>query len=269
MKKLLGILIFLGLIAAAVGGYLYYQVVHKANVQLEKSTYFYVQTGSDLDDVQSGLLETGMIQDSWSFKWVSEQKNLANHIHPGRYLLEDGLTNNELVNLLRSGSQKPLQVTFNNIRTKEQLCEKLDSTLEMSIDSMSYFLHNEKFLNKNFGISSERILTMFLPNTYEFNWNTSARQFLLRMAQEYKVFWNDKRKAKASAIGLSQSEVSILASIVEKETLKRDEKPRVAGVYLNRLKYSMLLQADPTLIYAIGDFSIKRVLNIHKEVESP
>ena len=122
---------------------------------------------------------------------------------------------------------------------------------------------------KKYGFNKQTFCSMFIPNTYEFWWNTSAEEFVQRMADEYKKFWNDDRKAKANELGLSQSQVSTLASIVESETQKNDEKARIAGVYINRLKKDWLLQADPTVVFAAGDFTIKRILNKHLEINSP
>jgi UPF0755 protein len=280
-KKKKGISFFLKvviaslIIAVAAGGYWAYnkyKAIYLPNVFLntKKSEYVYIPTGSGVEDVAAILHENGIIINKAAFEWVAEQKNYKNHVHPGRYLVKNLMSNNKLIDLLRSGEQEPLKITFNNIRTKDQLVSKLSGLLEADSAEFYQLLYNKDYLNKKFGLSETGILSMFIPNTYEFFWNTSAEQFLERMAREYKAFWSEERKAKARALGLSQTEVSVLASIVQAEQSRHhDEKPIIAGLYLNRLKKGMLLQSDPTLIYALGDFTINRVLNIHKEVESP
>ena len=179
------------------------------------------------------------------------------------------MSNNDLVNLLRSGKQSPVKLTFNTIRTYEDLAGKVANQIEADSISLLKALRNPDLANK-YGFSTATFFTLFIPNTYEFYWNTSAEEFIQRMAREYKSFWNESRRAKAKAIGLSQSEVAILASIVQAEQMSHpDERPKVAGLYLNRLKRGMRLQSDPTLVFAIGDFSINRVLNQHKSIQSP
>jgi UPF0755 protein len=280
-KKKKGISFFLKVVIAALiiafaaGGYWAYnkyKAIYLPNVFLnaKKSEYVYIPTGSKVEDVSRILHENGIIINKATFEWVAEQKNYKNHIHPGRYLVKNLMSNNKLVDLLRSGEQEPLKITFNNIRTKDQLVTKVSALLEADSAEFHHLMHDKDFLNNKFGLNEAAILTMFIPNTYEFFWNTSAEQFLERMAKEYKSFWTEERKSRARSIGLSQTEVSVLASIVQAEQSRHnDEKPIIAGLYLNRLKKGMLLQSDPTLIYALGDFTIKRVLNIHKEVESP
>jgi len=170
--------------------------------------------------------------------------------------------------LLRSGKQTPVKVVVNNIRLKEELAGKVGSLLEVDSAGMMRLMNNSKF-TLNYGFVPEAFPTLFLPNTYEFYWNTSGEEFVDKMAKEYKKFWTDERKTKAKKLGLEQSEVSILASIVEKESNFRSEHSTVAGVYLNRLRIGMPLQADPTLVFANRDFAAKRVLNKHKEIDSP
>jgi UPF0755 protein len=173
-----------------------------------------------------------------------------------------------LVRLLRSGNQTPVKVTFNNVRTKEDLAEKITRNLEINENQFMKFVMDSVYIRK-FGFEEETIISMFIPNTYEVWWNTSPENLFDRMYREYENFWTEARKEKARNLGLNQVEVSTLASIVQAETQKSDERARVAGVYMNRLRIRMPLQADPTLVFAIGDFSIKRVLNVHKEIESP
>jgi len=234
----------------------------------EKTTYFFIPTGSVFSDVVNSLYEKNYIINTASFEWVAEKKNLKNNIHPGRYQLETGMNNEELINMLRSGKQVPVNLVINPLRTKEKLAAKVAKQIETDSISMIGLLNNDDFL-ANYNLTKSNVLLHFIPNTYEIYWNTSAEEFFERMTNEYDKFWTKDRKAKAEKIGLSRAEVSILASIVEMETMKDDEKPTIAGVYINRLKKKMRLEADPTIIYAVGDYSITRVLNVHKEIDSP
>jgi UPF0755 protein len=159
-------------------------------------------------------------------------------------------------------------VTFNTIRSKEELSEKITARLEVRKEQVLALLQDKAYIRK-FGFEEETILSMFIPNTYELWWNTSAEGLIDRMHAEYQNFWTEERKQKAESLGLSQQEVSTLASIVQAESQKADERPRIAGVYLNRLRMGMALQADPTLVFAVGDFSLRRILNSHKAIDSP
>ena len=269
------IFISLLLIVIFAGGYYVYdmyQRVYQPNVTLKNtnSDYFYVYSHFTYDDLINSLYEQGYIIDRVSFKWVSEKKsNFINNVKPGRYKLKEGMSNNQLIDLLRSGNQSPVKFTIFNVKTIKELSGVVSKNLEC--DSLSlYNLLTDKTFTSNYGFNTITILTLFLPDTYEFYWNTSAEQFVKRMADEYKKFWTEERKAKARAINLTQSEVSILASIVQAEqSVYRDERPKIAGLYINRLKKGMLLQSDPTVVYGIGNFNINRVLTKHLQTNTP
>ncbi len=259
------------LILAALGvGYQLWVVVFKPNtwVQDHGTASIYIHTGSDYSDVKGLLYGNGIVVNRKTFEWLAGRKNLAGNIHPGRYIIADGMSNNELINLLRSGQQIPVDVTFNNIRTKEELAKDISYQIEADSAGLMKLLNDSLYLKK-FGFNTNNVLCMFIPNTYEFYWNTTPTSFFERMFSEYNKFWTADRLKQASDIGLTPIDVSILASIVEKETNKVDEMPTIAGVYTNRLKANWRLQADPTVVYAWGDFSIRRVLNIHKLIDSP
>jgi UPF0755 protein len=255
---------------SAIIGWKVYTMIYQPNVVLQQGEtgYIYIKTGSAFNDVANMLYEKGYVINRSSFDWVAERKEYKTKVKAGRYLIKAGMSNNELIDLLRSGKQEPLNLIVNNVRLKEDLASLVSQQIEADSFKLLGMINDPGFC-RSLGFNTENILCLFIPNTYQFFWNTSAEQYIDRMKKEYEKFWTDARKEKAKNAGLSLPEVSILASIVEKETLKNDEKPRVAGVYLNRLKNGMLLQADPTLVYAIKDFSIKRVLNIHKETDSP
>jgi UPF0755 protein len=170
--------------------------------------------------------------------------------------------------MLRSGRQLPVKVTFNTIRTKEELAEKITANLEVSKEQFLALIQDSVYIRK-FGFEEETIMSMFIPNTYEFWWNTGSEALFDRMYKEYQSFWTEERKQKAQALGLTQQEVSTLASIVQAESQKSDERPKIAGVYLNRLRIGMPLQADPTLVFAAGDFTIKRLTAVQMAIDSP
>jgi len=268
--KFIFIFLILMILASMVVGYVLYQYIYKSNVWTsgEPTASVHIPSGADFDDVKNILYGQGVIINRNSFEWLAIKKKYPELIKPGRYVIREGMNNDELINMLRLGEQSPINVTFNNIRTKEQLAQRIAVQIEADSASMMGILNDSIFYAKA-GLTTETALTMIIPNTYEFYWNTSALQFMNRMEKEYKSFWTESQKAKAAEIGLSKSEVVILASIVEKETNKNDEKAAIAGVYINRLKANWLLQADPTLVYASGDFGLTRVLNIHKQIESP
>ena len=265
------VLIVLGilLVFALAFGYWLYKTVMSPNVHTAdgKDMELFIPTGSDHEQLKAILNDAHCIVNEKSFNWVAQKKELPSNIHPGRYVLKNGMNSNQLVNMLRGGLQTPVKVTFNNIRNVDMLAGRIANQIEADSISISNLLHNQEYINQ-LGFNNYTIPALFLPDTYEFYWNTDAEGFVVRMFQEYNKFWNEDRKQQAQSKGLTPIQVSTLASIVNKETNMSDEMPRVAGVYLNRLKNNWLLQADPTLIFAWNDFTIKRVLDRHKEIES-
>lgn len=270
-KILLWVLLILILAGSAVA-YIGFRMIYLPNVSLgeKKSEIVLIPTGSNFEDVVRILSDAGILKNKESFTRLAFLKKYRDNVKPGRYRIFANTNNNELVNLLRAGQQEPVTVTFTNIRTKDQLVSRVCKKLEVDSTELFALLSNDPYLKDNFGLKSETILVMFIPNTYEFKWNTSAKQFVDRMQTEYKKFWTAERKQKTKNINLSQTQVSILASIVQSEQLQfPDERPTIAGLYLNRIRIGMCLQSDPTIIYAIGDFSINRVLDKDKEISSP
>lgn len=269
-SRLIFWLILVIIIAASVLGYLFYQAVYKVNVWTAdgKEVSINIPTSANFEDVKQLLYERGLIIHRSNFIWWAEKKNYPDLIKPGRYVVRNGMNNNELVALLRSGNQVPVKVTFNNIRDIYQLAGKVSKQIEADSVSLVREMTSNSVM-ESMGLTAETLSIIYIPNTYEFYWNTLAEGFVSRMYEEYLRFWNSDRKNKAALMGMSVPEVITLASIVEKETNKNDEKELIAGVYVNRLERGWRLQADPTLIYAIGDFSIKRVLNVHLDFDSP
>jgi len=269
MKKILFLVLTLLLLAAAVVAYIFYQKIFSPNVKLkDHKTFFYIRTGSDFNQVATELTDQHILINTESFKWLAERMNYTERVIPGRYEITDNMNNRQLLQLLRSGKQVPIKITFNNIRTKSDLASRISHQIEA--DSLKIInMLDDSTLLKSDSLNSENVLCLFIPNTYEMYWNTSATDFFKRMKREYDNFWNTSRRQKAEQQGLTPVQVSILASIVQSETKQNAEKPRVAGVYLNRLRQNWKLEADPTLVFALGDFSIKRVLNEYKTIDSP
>lgn len=227
-----------------------------------------IPTGADLQQVMDSLATLDVLRDTAAFRWTAERKKYPSRIRPGRYVIGPGMSNNELVNKLRSGEQDPVHVTFTNIRTLPQLAGQVAAYLEC--DSLSLLAAmRTPAVHARYGFTEQTFISMFIPNTYEVWWTETPEAFLERMAREYKRFWTRERQEKAAACTLTQSEVSTLASIVQGETAKPDEASRIAGVYLNRLRLGMPLQADPTLIFALGGNGVRRVLNADRSIDSP
>ncbi len=258
------------IITMLAGAYLFYRAVMSPNVQTpdHKALSIYIPTNADFGQVLDSLYAKNLIVNKKNFEWVASKKNCKEHVHAGHYIVKNGMNNNQLTNILRGGLQSPVHITFNNMRDVDQLAGCIGKQIEADSASISNLLHDKDYIGQ-IGFDSHTIPALFLPNTYEVYWNTDANAFISRMLQEYRKFWNDTRTSQAAATNLTPIEVSTLAAIVDKETTKSDEMAKIAGVYLNRLKSGWLLQADPTLVFILNDPTIRRVLAIHKEIESP
>ena len=273
-KKHTGIIIgftaFILLMIAGMVSYRFYDDIYGANLSItgEEALFLYIPTNSTFDDVCSRLEEVGLY-DTESFRWVAGKMNYPAKLKPGRYRLTDGMSNIELVRMLRSGRQIPVKVTFNNIRLNTQLAGAVTPTIEADSAGIMALLTDSAYLAERFNLTPQTVLSLCIPNTYELFWNTSAKGFLDRMEKEHERFWTESRRQKAREANLTLLQVSTLASIIEEETQMDSEKPIMAGVYINRLSKSIPLQADPTIKYAAGDFTIRRILNRHKEIQSP
>ncbi len=268
-KITLVLLISISVLAISMTFY-FYQVFFSPNTLVESDQPYLLKipTNSVFRTVADQLYEDKVINDALSFGFVSKLLEYQDAVKPGLYKIDPKMNNLQLVRMLRSGAQVPVKVTFNTIRTKEELAEKITTNLETNKEDFLALIKDSVYIRK-FDFEEETVMSMFIPNTYEFWWNTSPEALFDRMFKEYEAFWTEEQKQKAKALGLTQKEVSTLASIVQAESQKADERPKIAGVYLNRLKIGMALQADPTLVFATGDFTLKRILNIHKEIDSP
>ena len=268
-KIFLVLIISFSVLAISMSFY-FYQVFFSPNslLETEQSYTLKIPSNATFKQVSNQLYEDRVVNDMVSFSFVSKVLGYQDAVKPGLYIISPKMTNTELVRHLRSGNQAPVRITFNNIRTKEDLAERITKNLEINEEQFLDLIQDSVFIRK-FDFEEETIMSMFIPNTYEVWWNTSPEALFDRMYKEYQAFWTPERKEKAAALGMTPKEVSTLASIVQSESQKSDERPKIAGVYLNRINLGMPLQADPTLVFAVGDFSLKRVLNVHKEIESP
>lgn len=258
---------------AIIAGSFYYKHLVYPNIKIDNesgTSFLYIKKNASTADVLQDLYNQGIVQNKTSLEWMAAKKNYRGaNIVSGKYEIADGMTNNGVINHLRAGNGLiPVKLQFNQLRDIAQLSGKL--TQEVSADSIDMYnwLNNPDSIAK-YGFNEATIPALFIPNTYYVNWDMSPTDIMQRMAKEYKAFWTEDRKSKAKEIGLSQSEVTTMASIVYWETKMAKDMPTIAGVYMNRIRIGMPLQADPTLIYALGDYEIRRVLNIHKEIDSP
>ncbi|MGV3560849.1 endolytic transglycosylase MltG [Larkinella arboricola] len=269
-KLVAGILITVSMLLATLSFYAW-QIFKTPNLQVgdgDKDFALLIPRGATFETVMDSLQKHEVVNDKMSFRFLARFMKYTDHVKHGRYVIEKGMTNQDAIRKLRSGDQDPMNLTFNNIRLKDELIAKLGNKFEFGPRKLDSLLKDPAVCAR-YGFDTTTIMCMFLPNTYEFFWTTSADNFLDRMGKEYKKFWTPERQQKAKELGLTQTQVQTLASIVEAESKKNDEKPRVAEVYLNRLQRGMLLEADPTLVFAHRDFTIRRVLNVHKQIDSP
>ena len=226
-----------------------------------------IDDDTDFKGLTNQLIEDTLLNDVISFSFLSKLMKYSENIKEGAYKIKMNMSNYDLISMLRAGDQTPINITFSYSRKINDLAQKISEKLKISEkDLMDFITENSQ---SNYGFDNQNIIGMFLPDTYEVYWDITPKNLLDRMKSEYDKFWNSERITKLERVNLSKNEVITLASIVASETNKIDEADRIAGVYINRLRKNMLLQADPTLIYAANDFSIRRVLNKHKKIKSP
>jgi len=246
-----------------------YQIFKSPNLQVDKEAIsFVIPRGATFRAVQDTLYKYDIVQDMVSFSFLAKLMNYTNAVKPGLYTIQPDMTNLTAVRLLRAGNQVPSKLTYSHARLVEELYEPVTRYLE--IDSTAFKTALEEYILSNTdGFTRESIISMFIPNTYQVYYTISAENLVIKINREYYNYWNEDNLKKATEIGLTPLEVSTLASIVQAEARISEESKIIAGLYLNRLKQGIPLQADPTLVFAVGDFTLKRVLNEHKEVDSP
>ncbi len=267
-RNLLIILLAFVLLLGGIIGCWGYRIVYSENFMPDKTFYLYINNDRNFDALCQTLQDSAASKHINNFRMLARWIDYPQNMRTGRYAVKPGMNNLELLNALRRGHQVPTRITFNNIRFKEDLAKRLDEQLMFSSDELLTLLNDSVYCD-SLGFTPQTIMAMFIPNTYEVYWNIPVENFVGRMKREYDSFWNEERRQKAADIGLTPIEVATLASIVEEETAAADEYPIVAGLYINRLKRGILLQADPTVKFAMGDFGLQRILYEHLEIDSP
>jgi UPF0755 protein len=265
LKKLLFLILVVGMVAALT---FYYLINVAPALKGDEKIEVLIRKGDSFANVEAQLTNSPDLKYGFLLRPVAKALKYDLYVKPGRYLIQPGSSIFEIIRKLRSGNQDAINVTLNNITFLHQLAGKVAAKLDIDSTDLANTIYDSSIAQK-YGFSKESFAAMFLCNTYSFFWNTSVEGFLERMHDEYQRFWNDERTNKALKLNLKPEEVIILASIVNKETNYRAEYPKVAGVYLNRLRKGMLLQADPTVKFAVGDMAIRRVLNTHLQTDSP
>lgn len=267
-KKWLIATVLLVLTGALGAGYLYHRLYQPSPAFSDASRVLLIPTGASFTVVLDSLVAMDAVSDARAFHLLSKRKKYVDRVKPGRYRIKRDMSLNALVNMLRAGEQEPVRVTFANIDHLPELAGRLGRVLEPdSVAFLKAFLDPKQ--QDACGLQEATMISLFLPNTYEFWWTTTPGQFIARMRREHDAFWNEQRRRAAGESGLSPAEVSTLASIVQAETVRMEDAPVIAGVYLNRLRIGMPLQADPTLTFALGLDSVRRVLDRDKQVDSP
>ena len=266
-KRIYSIAVILLLIAGVISTN-YYQKIFGNSISKDGSIY--IGSSSSINEIATLLIP--FVEDTGDFIWLAAKKKFTKP-KGGMYVLQKDMSLNDVINLLRTGQQTPVKITFNNQNTIEDLAGRIAQQIEPDSVSILTAIKDSMFLTTN-SLTDKSVLEIFIPNSYELYWNTSAEKFRDRMFKEYNRFWTQSRLKKATEINLSKSQVSTLASIVQKETAQQLERPTVAGLYLNRLRKKWPLQADPTIIYILKekhgkDFVVKRVLNKDLAIKSP
>ena len=266
-KKILIPLIIFSTILTTVSVYTY-QMLYSPNFLINSEDKFIIiDDNTDFNELIKKLEDDTIINDILSFSFLSKIMEYQENVKIGAYKVKMNMTNYDMITMLRSGNQTPIKLTFSYARKMDDLAEKITSKLKMSKDDLLNYLNDN--IDEYNGFEKSDIISVFLPDTYEVYWNVSPKNLTNKMYSEYKKFWNSERIAKLKNINLNEKEAIVLASIVASETRMLDEADRVAGLYINRLRKNMRLQADPTLIFAANDFTIRRVLNKHKKIKSP
>lgn len=230
--------------------------------------YFYIHTGSNYQSVKDSLIEKKIISGTFWFDRVAKYLKYDNAIKPGRYKINNGMSLVNLVRMLRSGNQSPVNLVIIKLRTREDLAKKIGSNFECDSASVINFLNNNDSLSR-YDLDTNTAMTAVIPNTYVLKWNNTPSTLFKKLFTEQQKFWTEKRKSQAATLHLSPKEVYTLASIVQEETNEDADKGKIASVYLNRMRTGMRLSADPTVKFALKDFGLKRIYEKHTRVTSP
>ena len=264
-KILVGCLLAAILLGIAGIAHIYYYFFAQP-FQITDTTYIYIDRDDDVDSVYHKIIEVGNPKQMHGFE--SLVRHQGYNVKTGRYAIKPTDNMRYLHRRLSMGYQTPIKLTVGSVRTLDRIARNTARQLMVDSCEIANILNDTAYISK-LGFTPETLPALFIPNTYEVYWNMSSEDFMQRMLKEHKAFWNEKRLKQAEAIGLTPIEVATLASIVEEETANQAEKPMVAGLYINRLKKGMLLQADPTVKFSLQEFGLKRILFKHLEVDSP
>ena len=267
IKYILSAILILAVLSLGAFGYVY-SIVMSQQVELDETVYIYINKSDTEETVMEKIMEAANLRSVQGFRLLAWHNDFSKQMRTGKFAVKDGDSMHALYRRIVSNQQTPVKVTVPATRTIEQLVGSVCRQLMMDSLELVEFTTSAPYYTR-IGYSKETLPSLFLPNTYEVYWNISPERLMIRLMKERRSFWNDDRKAKAAAIGLTIEEVATLASIVDEETNNDAEKPMVAGLYINRLKRGMPLQADPTVKYAIGDFARKRILKADLEADSP
>jgi len=266
--------IFLTAFMASVllAGYWAYENVFKSNVRLDekKYTYIYIKSNATYNEMLDEIYAQNIIEDKESFEWTARKMNLQNNIHFGKFRIDERMSNRSIVNAIIKNKQEKVKLFFNSqIRTQQQLINYVADKIEIENSELEEFCNNNAKLSEEFELNSKNMMCLIVPKTYEISWATTLEELIQLLKQSYNYVWTNDRKNKAKAIGYSIPEIITIASITQSESNIKTEQQKIAGVYINRLKLGMKLQADPTIVFANQNFEVQRVLSIDKEIDSP
>ena len=267
-KKKRGAVFYIMLIIIVLGLVAVFKAFGPATGTFTKGEYLYIHTGSDYEKVKEALQQGGFVTDMFSFDLLAKLAKLPAHVHPGKYKINSEMSNYNMIRMLRSGRQTPVKLVINKLRTKQDFINLLSSNLEADSAVLKQILRDADYLAQ-FGLDTNTVLCAVIPDTYDFFWNITADKAFKKIERNYARFWDTTRKQQAKKQGLTPNKAITLASIVDEESNMSADKPNIASVYLNRLQKGMKLQADPTVKYAVGDFTIRRVTGPMLQNTSP
>lgn len=256
------------ILAAAVIAFMFYQQISATLLSGQDTHYLYIDNDDTPDSVFAKLSSVSTERGMKGLRRLASYYDYGQHLRTGRYAIEPEQKALDVFRQLRNGQQTPVMLTVPEVRTMDRMAARLSAKLMLDSATIAQALHDQSYCQQ-LGYDTTTIACLFIPNTYEVYWNTSLDALMHRLSKEHDSFWNEQRRQQAAAQGLTPNEVVTLASIIDEETANNAEKPAIAGMYLNRLRRGMLLQADPTVKFALGDFTLRRILNRHLEVESP
>jgi UPF0755 protein len=254
-----------------VGGmYAYKWLFTPVNLGGKNYSYLFVRNGATVSEIADDLYSQGIIKDEKSFLWLAEKMHLGEKIHPGRYRVINGMSIRQVINLIRYKKEEKVKLSITSqIYNPDVFVSYVSAKTSVEKGELKRFLNDRQWLEKNFGLSPESAFGLIVPGTYEVSWAVSAKEMMDAILVRYRKIWNRNRIAQARQIGYSPEEVIILASIVQSESSMREEQEKIAGVYINRLRKGMMLQADPTLRFANNAFDARRFWNSDKQTNSP